>query len=614
MRFMKIYYYVFALMVCCTYTLQAQLVTDSIQMLDEVVLSDVKLKKYASGYKVTKLKDSIISKQLSSSLTDLLRYNSNIYFRENGYGMISSPSFRGTNASQTAVVWNGININSQLTGQSDFNTLTTAHYDAIEVRHGGGSVQYGSSAIGGTIHLQNDLVFNKHQDHQIDIHYQSFNTKTARYKLALGNQKWSANIGLGYRDSDNDYKYLGTDQRNENGEFDNQNLSFNLGYLISNKDVLKVYHESFFSDRNLSGTLVASSRNRYTDQNFRSLIEWGRVAKNFTSKLRMAHLSERFEFYENRDVDISSTGKVNSFIINHNFDYKVTEAINLRSVIEYKVFNAEGTSFGEPNRNEFSAALLFKQNLGESVSYGIQLRQDINSDFTSPLVFSGDVAYQLSKYYTLKLNASKNYRVPTFNDLYWQPGGNLDLIPESSIQFDLGHVFKYNNMRLGLNAYYIKTKDMIQWLPNVTGIWSPQNINRVESYGTEVEFNAKLKKDNHVFESQTNYAYTVSEDTATSEQLIYVPFHKVTSSLAYNYKSVFVFYQHLFNGKVRIIGGDLSAFDIGNFGIGYKLKTSNKLAYQLQFNINNIYNSYYENVALRPMPNRNYQLELTLKL
>ena len=63
--------------------------------------------------------------------------------------MVSSASFRGTNAQQTAVVWNGININSQLTGQTDFNTLIPGNYGDVVVRSGGGSVQYGVAQLGG---------------------------------------------------------------------------------------------------------------------------------------------------------------------------------------------------------------------------------------------------------------------------------------------------------------------------------------------------------------------------------------------------------------------------------------------------------------------------------
>lgn len=108
---------------------------DSVIVLDEVVLSDAKLLHFSKGTKVRAINDSIRQKS-GASLTDLLRYNSNIYFKENGYGMVSSASFRGTNAQQTAVVWNGININSQLTGQTDFNTLIPGNYDNVVVRSG----------------------------------------------------------------------------------------------------------------------------------------------------------------------------------------------------------------------------------------------------------------------------------------------------------------------------------------------------------------------------------------------------------------------------------------------------------------------------------------------
>jgi iron complex outermembrane receptor protein len=189
--------------------LSSQTTLDSIQKLDEVVLSDVKLKQLSKGYKITVLGDSILRVN-KPSLTEVLRFNSNIYFKENGYGMVSSPSFRGTNASQTAVIWNGININSQFNGQVDFNTVTTSNYDNISIRSGGGSVQYGSGAIGGTVHLSNDLDFETHFDNRVRVAFGSFETYNLGYKGSFGNEKWSANIGAAYMDSENDYSFLGT--------------------------------------------------------------------------------------------------------------------------------------------------------------------------------------------------------------------------------------------------------------------------------------------------------------------------------------------------------------------------------------------------------------------
>ena len=268
---------------------RSQTTLDSIQNLDVVLLSDVKLKQYAKGYKLTILGDSILRKN-KTSLTDVLRFNSNIYFKENGYGMVSSASFRGTNASQTAVIWNGININSQLNGQVDFNTISSANYDNISIRSGGGSVQYGSGAIGGTVHLSNDLDFKSHFDSRAQVGMGSFDTQNVNYNGSFGNGKWSATIGAAYVSSENDYTFLGTDRRNDNGAFDNLDLNLNLGYIISDKDILKLYHQNFRSDREFSATLLAPSNSKYETQEYRSMIDWTRMGNKYTSTLKAVHL------------------------------------------------------------------------------------------------------------------------------------------------------------------------------------------------------------------------------------------------------------------------------------------------------------------------------------
>ena len=101
---------------------------DSVIVLQEVVLSDSKLQKFSNGVNVSVLKDSVLQRNMGL-LTDNLKFTSPIYFKQNGYGMVSSASFRGTSAQQTAVVWNGININSQLTGQTDFNSVMAQNLD-----------------------------------------------------------------------------------------------------------------------------------------------------------------------------------------------------------------------------------------------------------------------------------------------------------------------------------------------------------------------------------------------------------------------------------------------------------------------------------------------------
>ena len=586
---------------------------DSILKLDEVVVSDSRIKQYAEGYKVTVIQDSIIQRA-NGFLTSLLAFNSNIYFKENGFGMVSSPAFRGTNASHTAVVWNGININSQLNGQVDFNTINPFNYNSISIRSGGGSVQYGSGAIGGSIHLNNDLLFKEHFDNQVSIGYGSFQTKKINYNQTFGSRLISYSLGVNYNASDNNYKYLNTGKENKNGEFNNLNLNWNIGYVLSENQILKLYHQTFIGDRNFSGNLVVLGRSKYKDNQYRTQVEWGRFGTKAISKVKLAYLQEEYKYFENKDADIYSFGKVSNFLARYSLDYKLSKFFRVNSFLEYNNYKGAGDSFGSPKRDDFSATALIKHIISSKIAYNLSVRQDFSSDFSSPLVFSFDGNYSLTDNYQIKINASKNFRTPTFNDLYWQPGGNLELVPEKSYQLDFGNILNIGAVSMQYNGYYISTKDMIKWLPNNEGFWSPINIDDVEIYGAEakIEANYSLGK-NQELGIKANYAYTVSEDKSTNEQLIYVPFHRANGSLEYRIADLNLFYQHLFNGSVSIVGGELKEYQVANLGATYSadiLKTD--LKYTIGVTINNVFNTYYENVALRPMPNRNIQTQLIL--
>ena len=599
--------------------LKGQTKVDSVQTLETVVLSDVKLQQNNYGFKTTTLKDSVLQND-SKSFTDILRFNSNVYFKENGYGMVSSPSFRGTNASQTAVIWNGISINSQLNGQTDFNLINVNNFDNVVIKNGGGSVQYGSGAIGGSIHLNNKLNFSSHFDNQLRLNYGSFNTQKASFNTNYGSSKFAANFGFQYVTSDNDYKYLGTNEVNENGAFNNLNFNVNLGYFISENNILKLYHQSFLGERELSGTLNTVSRNKYLDENFRTLLEWANIGNHYTSKVKIAHLQELFKFYQNKDLGSYSYGKVNTYLIKHVFDYALTKKIALKSILDFNYFEADGSSFGNPTRNAFSATAIAAYQPNNRTNIGFNIRQDITSDFDSPLLFSLDGSYQLSKFYKVLINASKNFRVPTFNDLFWQPGGNLDVKPETSYQVDLGHQFTYKWAILNINTYYIKNENLIQWRPNISGIWSPINIDQTQSYGAEVGLELNKTFGNHNIALNGNYSYTISEDLENKKQLIYVPKHRANLSIGYSIKRLSFYYQHLFNDMVfttedNIVSSlySLPKYDLGNTGISYQLIQNNSHNLRLGLDVNNVFDTPYQNVIFRPMPNRNYNIQLHYK-
>jgi iron complex outermembrane receptor protein len=109
--------------------------------LDTIYLTAEKLEDKSVGQPIIKINKELLA-NYRPQLTEVLQFETPIHFKENGFGMVSSASFRGTTAQQTAVVWNGININSTFLGQTDFSLINTQNLSEVLVRPGGILEQY----------------------------------------------------------------------------------------------------------------------------------------------------------------------------------------------------------------------------------------------------------------------------------------------------------------------------------------------------------------------------------------------------------------------------------------------------------------------------------------
>lgn len=579
--------------------------------LDEVEVSDTQLKRFSNTQQTAVLTDSILAKN-DASLTSLLNNNSSIYFKENGLGMVSSPSFRGTTAQQTAVLWNGININSQLNGQTDFNTINTRNFDAIEVRSGGGSVLFGSGAMGGTVHLSNRISFNKGLQSNILAKYGSFNTIDANYKGTYSTEKLSLNLGVSRLSSDNDYDYVNGSGKNINGQYENNTLSFYAGYKISDKNLLKLYSYVYDGDRHFSLIVPSETRTKYHDFNTRNLLEWDGFYGSFISKLKLAYINEEYKYYQNIKNDSYTNGSANSFIGKYDLAYNISEDIILNGVTDVTVTNGDGSSIPENARTITSFNLMWKHKLTSRFLYEVTGRKEFTSNYKSPFLFSAGGKYKVTKSYTLKANASRNFRIPTYNDLYWQGSGNPDLKPETSWQGELINDFSYKSMNVSVTGFYNDITDMIVWVPTSSN-WMPVNTRHVETYGIEALWSAKKMINKHVLQFSASYAYTVSKDTDTGYQLMYVPYHKGSGTIQYTYKNISVYYQYLYVGEVFTRTDNnslynLDAYSVSNISAEYAFGKQKQLTAGAQ--VKNLLNEDYQSVANRFMPGINYTIYL----
>lgn len=106
-------------------------------------------------------------------------------------------------------------------------------YDELEVKAGGGSVQYGSSAIGGSIHLNNNLEFNKGAHAFLYSEAASFGTFNNFLRTSFSNEKFSVKVSGNYVISQNDYEVPEKEYINRNGRFYNSSINIGASYKIA---------------------------------------------------------------------------------------------------------------------------------------------------------------------------------------------------------------------------------------------------------------------------------------------------------------------------------------------------------------------------------------------
>jgi iron complex outermembrane receptor protein len=205
--------------------------------------------------------------------------------------------------------------------------------------------------------------------------------------------------------------------------------------------------------------------------------------------------------------------------------------------------------------------------------------------------------------------------LPSFNDLYWTGWGNPNLTAEDALNSEISVKFDNkepkNELKFRLTAFNNHIRNMIVWLPRGS-IWTPENMDRVRTYGLEIEtsYHSKIGKIKYGF--QTQYSWTKS--MSGGFQMMYVPEHKGVFNLEGSIKGYFLNYNHMltsyrYANKENTIYVD--GFQVANLGIGKTLLYSN-YSFRLATTIKNLYNASYQVVRLYPSPPRSFEISVSI--
>ena len=139
---------------------QLSIESDTVKI-NEVVISRNKVNSEPAGYKKAIIDSSVLARYSNRNISDMLSEHTDIFIKSYGMGGTATPSFRGTDANQTLVTWNGININNPMLGQSDLSLFPAGLIDNVQIYFGGASMSLSDGGIAGTINLETLPVWNR---------------------------------------------------------------------------------------------------------------------------------------------------------------------------------------------------------------------------------------------------------------------------------------------------------------------------------------------------------------------------------------------------------------------------------------------------------------------
>lgn len=606
-------------------------IQDTVFCLKEVDIDASRLSQFAHSNRILTLDSSQMSFFMDDNMATMLSKNSQIVINSYGSGGLSTTSIRGSGAAHTAVLWNGFNIQSPTDGGVNMALIPIGFVDEISLQYGGGSALFGSGAIGGILHFNNKAEYNKGIQTRIAANYGSFNQQQGSVQISYSNRNLRISTRAFRSLCDNDFSYINTAQFGNPETIQSNGKTEQTGvfqeFFIKPNAKNEISAHLWLQDnlRQIPPSMTMISNSAWQRDRFgRALLQWSHKESKFSLHGKSAYFNYLIH-YEDPVTNIQSEINAISIINEAEARFHISEnhfvEIGLNNTLEKGI---TGNYSSTQNRNRLAVFAAYRvMNRHETLNATLSLREEIIDNHAVHPVVSLGIIQQAGKQFILKANISKNYRVPTFNDLHWEVWGNPDLKPESGWTQEAGLTFahKWNQTETELEAtcYNSIIKDWIIWLPS-GAIWHPENVQRVWARGIESSAKLSLNISDLNISVRGMYSFTRStamESEATTsgtegKQLIYVPQNTGSAILRINYKGFHADYRQAFVG-LRFTTADntryIEPYTIGDLSLGKAVRLSSTLL-DLRFSIQNVFSETYQVMAWYAMPGRNYRVSL----
>jgi len=426
-----------------------------------------------------------------------------------------------------------------------------------------------------------------------------------------------------------------------------QNLKIKGGLSYQNKN-LKVHLNSNYinTQQKLPGAVVLY--NPYNDQSLKNKTFNSTLATQYKSKTiaiganlflqnnetvyRDNHYLNPQGFLENQYSNSVFGG---GFIFSR-FLKVETQKIFFGS--DFKQAKLKGDQFEtSPIRNSTNSVIglskwLWKLKLQANLSHQyIYDKTPLNTKEISHFSPFASLAYLPFKKHSFRVRThfKNTYRLPSFNDLYYNSIGNSKLKAENASSINVGLTYgknlKSTTFETTIDIYQNEIKDKIVAIPTKNLFnWSMQNIGNVLSRGVDFSLLFSYKKKLFNFTISTSQSYNSSIDVTQKNsftyehQIPYTPNYNASYSSTFSYKKNSLSLTILHTGHRYVLNENLPFNKLNGF-IDLALGLSKTILIKKQsiyckVLVANLLNTNYEIIKSFPMPGRHFSIKLIYTL
>ena len=463
------------------------------------VSNDSRVNDFAPGQKVITFDTLTLQQYQMQNMATLLSQQSAAFVKSYGLNGLATLNFRGASAAQSAVYWNGIPIQNAALGVADISTLPVLLMNKVNILYGSSAGLWGSGNVGGALLFENELPSFDSGKRSIELSGSagSFDQYATGLKSSFSGKRWAFSANIFTQLAENNFSYPKADKELKlaNSRLKSEAVMARVAYKLNSLNTLSLaaWQQQYL--REIPPALFENySAKKQTDGSLRVLAEWRRNTAKSSWYGRSSIIKDEVH-YKDDAVLLKSD----------NIAYQYFQEIGLKKRFgtfgQILVFSPVqiawiNTPSGTKQQSKLALAAayendFFEKKLQVALSCRAEriIRQADSTTEKNIFLPGMNASYHIASWLTVRANIQRTYRIPTLNELYYNPGGNPNLKPEEGWTEEAGYNFHVEIGSLALSHdLSVFNRNIDNWIIWLGGaIWTPHNIAKVHSRGIETE-------------------------------------------------------------------------------------------------------------------------------